>query len=398
MEPKLEMVRKFRTLTALLIVSGSLNIGLIVCGIISRLQEGKPEVIVAPLARAEESKEIVMQPFLMQLANRSFHELVAYLTNRDPVGEGYCKRDMAVSALVAFHHFNLGKALGGLPLQKRMVSFSGGPKVDIFPGLSEDQFDAIIRFAYEEKWPLTAEGLFKLLKRSNGSREPSLEQAFLLTPEFHALQVLFQRVDGFQDASSLVQLVCEGSWDLLSQFAQEQSELLDLSIEKRRSLLLSYLHQKSLSAASLLLRLDFAFVSKRLDDPVLLELLSLCKERTQESEKLCLELLKSPRTDAVWTKAACCLYTYSGEEVPSPWNLKTALERFGAASSSSQVPVAIGTSVPLSLVLSSRTHVVKEGENLWKIARQYNVKVDQIVKLNELDKDRLRPGMTIKLP
>lgn len=91
MEPKLEMAGKFRTLTALLIASGALNIGLIVCGVLSRLQEEKPEVIVGPLAKTESQAETSMQPFFMQLVNRSFHELVSYLTNRDPLGEGYLK-------------------------------------------------------------------------------------------------------------------------------------------------------------------------------------------------------------------------------------------------------------------------------------------------------------------
>ncbi len=389
----IEMTRKFRTLTFLLMASGSLNIGLIVYGVISRFQEDKQTMTAGSFAKMESSEEVAMQPFFMQLVNRSFHELVAYLTNREPVGEGYFKRDMAVSALVAFHHFNLEKAIGGAFLQKRKVSFNGGPKIEIFPGLTEDQFDAIIRFAYEERWPLTAEGLFKLLKRSKGSQEASLVQAFLLTSEFHALQVLFQRVDGFQDTSSLIQLVCEGSWDLLHQFTEEQSELLDLSVEKRRSLLLSYLHQKSQMAAHLLLQLDFAFALKRLDDSILLELLSLCKEKTKEAEKLCLELLKAPRTDAVWTKAAQCLYAYVKEDLPSPWNLQVALERFKVIPS-----VTLTSTVEPIVSIEMKTHVVKEGDSLWKIARQYNVKVDQIVKLNGLEKDHLRPGMTIQIP
>jgi LysM repeat protein len=45
-----------------------------------------------------------------------------------------------------------------------------------------------------------------------------------------------------------------------------------------------------------------------------------------------------------------------------------------------------------------RQHVVKEGESLWKIARLYKAKVDEIVKLNELEKDKLYPGMTLQIP
>ncbi|MDE3048042.1 MAG: LysM peptidoglycan-binding domain-containing protein, partial [Verrucomicrobiota bacterium] len=35
---------------------------------------------------------------------------------------------------------------------------------------------------------------------------------------------------------------------------------------------------------------------------------------------------------------------------------------------------------------------------LWKISRQYKVKVDELVRINGLEKDSLYPGMTLKLP
>ena len=46
----------------------------------------------------------------------------------------------------------------------------------------------------------------------------------------------------------------------------------------------------------------------------------------------------------------------------------------------------------------ARYHTVAEGESLWKIARQYKAKVDEIVLLNGIDKDKLYPGMTLKIP
>lgn len=385
------LLRKLRILTVCLIVSGVLNVGLLVCGVLSRVQEENPS-LAGPLVKKVLQEEASMSPFFMQIAGKSFHELVSYLTNRDPVGDGYLKRDMAVCALVAFHHFNLEKSLGGISLQRRVVALSDGSKVELFPGLSEDQFDAVIRFAYEEKWPLTSEGLFKLLKKHPVPRDPTLIQAFAMTPEFSAVQALFQRVDGFQDAESLVNLISEGSWDTLRHFAKGQAEQMDLSLEKRRHFLLLYLSQKSPTSARLLVQLDYAFVAKRMEDLLLLDLLSLCHEKTEGAERLCLELLKSPRADAIWTEAALHLYAYAGEAPPQPWDLKAAVARFAPQK---MAPVVIA---PVPAIAPQRSHTVKEGESLWKIAKHYNVKVDDILKCNAIDKDRLRPGMTIKIP
>jgi LysM repeat protein len=51
-----------------------------------------------------------------------------------------------------------------------------------------------------------------------------------------------------------------------------------------------------------------------------------------------------------------------------------------------------------ALKTSARLHTVQDGESLWKISRQYKVKVEDIVKLNDIQKDRVYPGMTIKIP
>ena len=165
----------------------------------------------------------------------------------------------------------------------------------------------------------------------------------------------------------LLNLVSEGSWDLLEKLAQEQAAALDFSIEKRRALLLSYLALQSSTAAQLLLRTDFAFALKKLEDSMILTLLAALKQKTDEGTKFCTESLRSPRSDPILQAA-------------KKW--APAQPEKGVAA----VPT------------SNRFHVVKERETLWKIARQYKVKVDELVRLNNLEKDSLFPGMTLKLP
>jgi hypothetical protein len=385
------ITKKFRFLTLALIFSGALNIGLIAAFAYFMYQE--TPVAVARAGKKEIS--VTNSQIFSSMSRLTFRELVSYLTNRDLVEEGYTKRDLAIAALVAYHHFNIEKALSAPPAQVRTLTLLDNQTINVFPGLAEDQFEAIIRFAYQEKWPLTAKGLFALMQTQKSPRDESLEQAFLITPEFYSLQVLFQKTEAPQEPQTLLNLVSEGSWELLDKFAKEQSQVLEFSVEKRRSLLLSYLALHSPTAAQLLLRTDFTFALKRLEDKSILDLLALLKRQTEEGTKFCLELLHSPRSDAIWQASAMTLYAYAGEMPTAPIDPKAVLARF-----SPEPPVVVPAPTKPEPVAStpSRFHVVKDGESLWKISRQYKVKVDEIVKLNALEKDSLFPGMTLKLP
>jgi len=383
------ITKNFRFLTLALIISGALNVVFLAAFAFSMFQE--PTVfqsIARPKSKVQETSN---GQLIGSMGRLTFRELVSFLTNRDLVDDGYSKRDLAVAALVAFHHFNIEKALCARPSQVRTF-VSGEQSIDVFPGLSEDQFEAIIRFAYQEKWPLTAKGLFNLLQARQSQKDDSLEQAFLVTPEFYALQVLFQKTGAPQETDTLLSLVCEGSWDLLENLSREQSQVLDFSLEKRRALLLSYLSLHSPTAAQLLLRTDFAFALKKLEDRSILDMLTLLKRQSEEGTLFCIELLKSARSDSVWQAAAMTLYAYAGEMPTLPVDPKAVLARFTSTKSS-----APALAQPIAPTVS-RYHVVKEGESLWKISRQYKVKVDEIVKLNELERDSLFPGMTLKLP
>jgi len=412
-----QWVKKIRIMTMAIIFSGALNIGLLAAFIFLMLQERQVSLNISRPALSKGKYETTNRQLFTSMEKLTFRELVSFLTNRDLVEEGYSKRDLAVAALVAFHHFNLEKALASSPTQKRVIEMGDNQKIEIYPGLNDEQFEAIIRYAYQEKWPLTPQGLFCLLQGSSGENTPenktenktrvdeSLEQAFMVTPEFYALQVLFQKTEAPQEASVLLNLACEGNWDMIERFSREQSQMLDLSVDKRRRLLLSYLALQSPTAAQLLLRTDFVFALKKLEDKGILDLIGLLKNKTEESERFCVELLRSPRSDAIWQAAAMRLYAYVGEALSTPLDPKEALARFAAnaipqeavqiaaPATSALTPTAAPISNPATLF-----HVVKEGESLWKIARQYKVKLDQLVSSNHLEKDRLYPGMTLKIP
>lgn len=383
------ITKKFKTLSLALIFSVTLNIGLVAYFLIQD----------SPISFARtRSKNLQIEAsnakILSQMSRLTFRELVSYLTNRTLVEEGYSKRDLAVAALTAYHHFNIEKALSGKPEQMRVHRLSDDQTIELYPSLTEAQFEAIIRFAYQEKWPLTAKGLFFHLQ-THPEREESLEQAFFHTPEFYAMQLLFQKTDVPQDSETLLNLISEGSWTQLESFTSEQAEILDFSIDKRRELLMGYISLHSPTAAKLLLKTDFHFALKKLEDRNILDLLTLMKKECPEGKEFCLDLLRSPRSNAIWNAAAMTLYSYVGEMPTQPIDPKAVIARF---SSGEKEPVVVSAPKPTPKPEPSRYHIVKEGETLWKISRTYKVQIDEIVKLNGLEKDTLFPGMTLKVP
>ena len=390
-------VKKIRGLTFALIGSGALNIGLITTLVVSSSNQdsSQPSTISHKASEIEQKSSVVSA--LEEMSKQSFRELVALLTNREVVDENYAKRDLAVSALTSFCHFNLEKALAAPVAERRSLQLDGGQVVELFPGLSEEQFNAIIRFAYQEKWPLTSKGLFSLLQKLPEPRDETLTQAFVVTPEFYALQVLFQKSNAPEEPATLLQMVSEGNWDLIDSFAKSQSQAFDASVEKRRHVLLSYLAHRSPTAARLLLKTDGAFARQKLDDAALLDLLSLFVQKSDEAERFCIALLQSPRSGGVWQAAAEKLYAFNQEPIPVPFDLKAAMGRFAPKSARPAVAAAKPAAKTTSTA-AGRTHVVKDGESLWKIARQYKVKVEELARLNDPDATRLRPGMTLRIP
>ncbi len=398
------LAKKFRITTLALIFSGALNIGLIATLCIG--QERAPTLAFdGGLPKQAEESSLSNLTALNSMSKLTFRELVSLLTNRDLVEEGYAKRDLALAALVTFRHFNLEKALGGVPVQKRLVSTISGP-VELYPGLGEEQFEAIIRFAYREKWPLKSRGLFELLQKLPMPREESLCQAFSMTSEFAALQLLFQRTEAPQESSTLLSLATEGTWDLLDGFAKEQAQLLDLSLEKRRRFLLSCLAHRSKTAARLLLKTDFEFAFKRLDDAGICDMLALLNENSDEARKFCSALLASPRSDLVRKAAALRLYRFVGEAEPPVIDVQTATAKFCPDLKEKDLvpaPVVVAPKPTLGAPVPGSAkaicyHTVAEGDTLWKIARQYKVKVEDLVQINGIEGGKLYPGMTLQVP
>lgn len=390
-------MRRSKVLTQVLIISGALNIGLMATFVYFVLKDQKtkvafemspaPEVLLPHLSNED---------LLLTYSNFSFAELLSLLESQEGVEEGYKKRDLALASLVAFHFFDLEKAIGSPLLQKRTLSFihkEGQEKIDvtIFAAITEEQYSAITHFAKTEKWPFTSQGLFFEIQRAKLPRDPSLLEAFYLTPEFHLVSTLFARVSLPLQKTGIVELLSQGDWNILQEFAEAQRQAQDLSSDRLKSFLYAYLKKRSLLAAQILIAWDREFIRLRLEDHDLALLLDLLITKTPGLEPLLKELLLSPRTDLIWKKAAEKLYAFSGLPLPEPYNHQAVLATF--------FPQTQVTSLQTKPTKKEGViYIVQERDNLWKIAKKYKVSVETLMEKNNLESEKLRPGKELMIP
>ncbi len=382
-------IKRTRFLTQALVLSGALNICLVATFLYSVLKD-KHEIL--SVSQKEVNHNAITpvrtnEELLQAYSFLPFSELLLRLDNLEPIEEGLSKRDIALACLVAFHHFPLEKSLGGWTPQKRQISMRNmegqeAISVNVFPGLSDFQFQAIAQFAKTEKWPLSSQGLFYELKRQEGNHDLSLLETFYLTPEFHLVSTLFFKTGLPLTKAEIITLLTSGEWSLLSDWMNQQNILSDISVEARRAFLLSYLDRNSPIAAELLFKSENEFCLKKLSDPQMLFLLSVLKAKEISCESFVRELIASPRTDAVRDFAGSLYPTFIAKQ-PEPTPVQ-------------EEPKVIQTALPVEK--KKIIHTVEAGENLWKIARKYHVTADAIMHHNHLETDKVKPGRKLEIP
>jgi LysM repeat protein len=373
-------LRKIRHLSQALFFSGALNIG--VLGLFSywvvRERPPTPYCELKPARAGQEQVSLADRRNFSDLIS-SFHrqpygQLITHLNTIQLVEDGYTVRDLALSSLVAFHDFDLGRALVSGPEEKRLLKWRDPTTgqwttLTIYPGLSDRQFESIVAFAKTERWPITAQGAFLTLQKQKQEQhvDQSLVDAFMLTPEFLTVELLFRRSETSITRNRLLDMVLEGNWDLLRNFTERQRELNDLSRARRQKILLDYVAQKSEAAAYLLLDIENEFALKKLDDEQVITVLGLLSDKTANSELFALALLGGPRNKTVWRQAASCLYKYSGEPVPENWDYLASLRRFAPEKIALLIHDSKEMGEGISSPGSSRSVVPKSVQNI-KIA------------------------------
>ena len=415
LEKENEWLKKYRWLTHGLIISGALNLGLIATFATITYKNSNPKVLLPQKNYTIKEKKnayyvsISGVELLCDYFNYSYESLLTELSSKELVEDGYSKRDFALACLAGFHHFDIQRALTGTYLQTRELEFihkEGGEriKLELFAGLGDEHFEAIREFANQESWPLTAEGLYFQIQRIGDIHNvpSSLKEAFYLTPQFHGVWMLFNRIEKTLSYEELLQIAFDADWDLLSSYYQYLSRTQDFSESNRRRLLMDLLQKKSKFAARYLIDHDREFALQKLDDASVVYLLSLMDRQTPRAEAFSRELLVSARSDAVLRSAGYKLYELAGESVPQPYDHNKSLVKF-LPSFSTKVDIHAKshgkqheTVMPVN---ETAYHTVKKGETLWQIARDHGVTLKELKKANGFKSSGLiKPGMKIIIP
>jgi LysM repeat protein len=455
--------RRIRHLNLALIVSGAFNIGVLSLFLYWVLRERPPTPYCELKPASSEQQQIPLADqrgcaeALTHLSQLSFSQLVGSLSHSQLIENGYAERDLALACLMAFHHFDIQRALpkNAQPQQKRLLAWRPkGQEVAtsliVYPDLKDQQFETLIQFAKSERWPLTAEGLFLLLKeqKEKPAFDDHLVETFVLTPEFWTVELLFNRSGQRASKQEILAILLEGNWMLLKQFVDQQRQLHDSSDARRQKFLLDYVKAGSPSAAILLLKTEWDFAVKKLDDQQVIAILQLIPTHLSEGMTFAKEMLTSPRSTNVWRQASQWLYTQAGESMPKDWVHHAAMTRFVPEKASIErvsKPVVLTPLVPsLSLtptkaarvtpiqpkvppasmpILAQKpvsspsvkkiekaknpnasdaeqsfVYLVQEGDSLWKIAQRFGVKVEEIKKMNHMKSDVLKKGTTLRVP
>ncbi len=376
-----QWAKKSRLLTQSLILSGALNIGLLT-SLFYFISGEKKEAIIFDLQPVSVDQKKTMKPIsneelFSEFSLLPFAELINLLSSQETIEGGYKKRDLALASLVSFHFIDIEKALQGFPIQKKIHRFRSKDRAEqveivLYPGVTEEQFAAIIRFIKTETFPFTSEGLFLELQQSALPRNPSLLEAFYLKPEFSAVMALFTRSGLALSKEQVVDLVMQGEWKNLKQFEQEQKAGQDLSNNRLKIFLTEYIRLRSPLAAKILLEWDENYILKRFDEQTLITFLALPLENNSTLEQILKKIVMTSHSELIQQKAAHKLFFFT--ETPFPKGYDSLRKRSTGSLSKKKI------------------HTVQRGENLWKIGQKYRISIETLKKVNGLKTDKLKPG------
>jgi LysM domain len=425
-----KLLKKIRTLSQLLVVSGACNILMLALVIYWYAKERPPTPICekkpasahnTPIFQASISNQRVIQSF----DGLTINEILNQLNHTTTLENGFTNRDLALGYLITELDFDSDRAFLDMakPTQFRTIIYKDtkGKQKELktYADLKDVHFLSAIAFGSKEKWPLTSQGLFLQLQQNTLPIDRTMRYAFYLTPEFMAVELLFKRSNKDILKEHLLQMLLEGSWPSLVQFAEYQRVSQDLSETQRQKLLMSYVIDGSPTAASLILKIDPGYAVKQLNDEDVTTILALSTQRTRDAAKFALTMLASPRSDGVWKAAATRLYQYTGEPIPQQFDKSSALKRFFPNLKDKQFtppkiieqpaiakPQASSTPKPKPPLASAkitkkvwkRGYTVKQGDTLWKIGHLFSVDVKELKNYNNIHNEDLTPGSMIIVP
>lgn len=407
-------VKKLKFFTHALLFSGTLNIAFLFTFIFLAIpQKNSLDLEKDTIYRKDRiSFSRTNHQVLSSYFCAPFTDLLEELSNTELLEDGYCRRDLALAYLAAFHYFDVERALPGVKIQRRKMLFiheDGGERLElvVFPGLNDHCYQSLLYYAQVEEWPFTTEGLFYELSRRKNILPSSLIQAFYCRDEFNQLYNYITRTKVAITKLELLGMLLDGQYDTLKKFSQRFLNEKELSVEVIKEFFLEYLRGQSLIAAEIFVRMDEIFSPRELSDADLAIIIDQIDHSTAQKyklENLLMELIHSVRSDFIRKKAGIKLCLLVQEEPPVPYDHVKVLRRFVPAVQKADVP----KQDPLLLythtgaqnkIDKGRRHRVKEGETLWQISRKYKVDLSVLMDINHLQSEYVLPiGKELIIP
>jgi hypothetical protein len=324
-------LKKIKILYQVLLVSLSLNVGLILAFTYKGVKNGVKKLHASESVTVNQpSKLAVIQSFF----ELSFDELVAQLSSKEHIEDGFTYRDIALSCLIHYHDFAIDRVYLSNSVEKRDLilckeSLSETVKVPLLLGLTNDVFQSIINFIKTERYPVTLKGLVFLLKDiKNRAKFSEIARLIYIQEPFCALYATLKNLEVKLKKDELLQLIVSGPFELFEGFSEGVYSAKSNTLELCRKYLLSYLEKNSICAARLLLKLDADYCVHQLDQEQIIKFIHLCNEPNLEVVLILKRILCSMRATHVHEAAARKLYAFCGIKFKEPYEHKEALKYF----------------------------------------------------------------------
>lgn len=401
-------LKQIRSLTLALFFSGTVNLLLVAFIFFWAITDRPPtpycEVITT---QQKQTRVIASSPsntHVIKAFNALPYELlITKLKKKALVEDGFTERDLSLAVLVTYYDFDIEKALGHRAgsVSKRLMSLDQGKEsVQVFPGLTEEDFEAISTYMETEKWPFKSRGLFQFLKKEAYADDPSLKEAFSLTKEYQLVESLFKGLS--VDKEAINSLIAEGDYLSLSALCERIRKKVEPVAELRQRFLLPLIQNGSKLAAETLLRTDYEFSLKRLSDSTVEKIVAVLEASDPESLRYLTSIAASPRSDAIKNQAIKKYEFLAGKKweplvsrstpAPKPLPVQPKIAAFKPEKPVPKPLIAQAKPVKDSL------YIVQDGDTLWKIAKKYKISADRLRAYNRLKSDSLKPGTPLKIP
>jgi hypothetical protein len=390
-------IKKVKFLIVALSISVSFNIALLINFVIVAMKEEKSFLVQKEALNTvpfENSPSLSFSNVMDDYFDRTSKELTGLLSDQTLLEEGYRIRDLALACLVNFHYFNLEKALSGVLLQQRTATFEKkdtGERFELvlYPGLHDSHFSGILRFIEQEKWPMTAEGLFYEIKKSYPQLDESLKEAFYHTPHFSTIELLMKRGHLTPPKEIILKLLKASDIHYLDKFINQLLVNGELSKEYLYPFFKQLIQVGSGTAATLLVELDPQYVLKSMEDYELKKVIKALKVKTDRTLYILRELISSLRSDEIRKEAAIKLYLLYSDIFPKDIQHIDILKKLLP-----KKETKLSITTPEQIV-----HVIKEGDTLWLISKRYGISIDELAQANTLSKNKpLQIGKSLIIP